>query len=120
MVEEPSYHTLGSYQMEMLKGNNWMPWKMQMLAVLQDLSLKTYIDKDSKLPTPKDPQKPTDTEKEAEKKWCKGNAKARTHIELTIGDSEMVHIIGATTASKMWKQLTPVKESHGKLGILAM
>ena len=105
--------------MEMLKGNNWMPWKRRMLAVLRDLSLETYIDKDSKLPTPKDPHKPTDAEKEAEKKWREGDAKARTRIELAIGDSEMIHIISATTASEMWKQLTLVKESRGKLGILA-
>jgi hypothetical protein len=105
--------------MEMLKGNNWIPWKMWMLAVLWDLLLETYIDRDSKPPTPADPQKITDVEKEAAKKWHEGDAKARTCIEITIGDSEMVHIIGVMTASKMWKQLTLVKESHGKLGILA-
>ena len=91
-----------------------------MLAILQDLSLETYIDRDSKPPTPADPQKVTDTWKEAAKKWCEGDAKARTCIELAVGDSEMVHIIGTMTVSEMWKQLTLVKESHGKLGILAM
>ncbi|KIJ42164.1 hypothetical protein M422DRAFT_81072, partial [Sphaerobolus stellatus SS14] len=33
--------------------------------------------------------------------------------------AEMVHISGATTAQEMWQQLTTVKESKGKLGILA-
>jgi hypothetical protein len=31
----------------------------------------------------------------------------------------MIHIVGAQSASDMWKQLTLVKESRGKLGILA-
>ena len=101
--------------MEMLKGNNWMPWKRWMLAILQDLLLETYIDRDLKPPTPTDPQKVTNTEKETAKKWHKGNTKARTCIEFAIEDSEMVHIIGATTTSKMGKQLTLVKESHEKL-----
>ena len=96
-----------------------MPWKRRMLAVLRDLSLETYIDKDSKPPQPADASKPTDAEKEADKKWHDGDAKARTRIELAVGDSEMIHIIGARTAAEMWKQLTLVKESRGKLGILA-
>ena len=96
-----------------------MPWKRRMLAVLRDLSLETYIDKDSKPPQPADASKPTDAEKEADKKWHDGDAKARTRIELAVGDSEMIHIIGARTAAEMWKQLTLVKESWGKLGILA-
>ena len=29
--------------MEMLKAQNWMPWKRQMLAVLRDLGLEKYI-----------------------------------------------------------------------------
>jgi hypothetical protein len=45
------------------------------------------------------------------KKQGRNGAKARTHIELTVGDSEMVHIIGATTVSEMWQQLSLVKES---------
>jgi hypothetical protein len=90
-----------------------------MLAVLRDLSLETYVDKDSKPPQPANANKPTGAEKEADKKWHGGDAKARTRIELAVGDSEMVHIIGARTAAEMWKQLTLVKESRGKLGILA-
>ena len=118
MSDEP-LHTSGSYRMVMLKSNNWMPWKRQMLAILQDLSLETYIDKDLKPPQPADANKPTDAEKEADKKWHDGDAKARTQIELAVGDSEMIHIIGTKTAAEMWKQPTLVKESRGKLGILA-
>ena len=46
-----------------------MPWKRWMLAILQDLLPKTYINKDSKPPTSTDPQKYTDAEKEAGMKW---------------------------------------------------
>jgi hypothetical protein len=112
-------HMSGSYRMELLKGNNWMPWKRHMLAVLRDLGLETYLDKDSKAPVAADPMKPMKEEKEAEKKWKDGDTKARTRIELVISDSEMIHIIGAMSANKMWKQLTLVKESRGKLGVLA-
>jgi hypothetical protein len=105
--------------MEMLKGNNWMPWKRRMLAVLRDLDLEEYISESSKKPPAADPSKPSEDETKAIRKWEKDDAKARTRIELAIGDSEMVHIIGANTASEMWKQLTLVKESRGKMGILA-
>ena len=45
--------------------------------------------------------------------------KAHTRIELSIGDSEMIHISGTDTARGMWEQLTTVKESKGRLGVLA-
>jgi hypothetical protein len=112
-------HTSGSYRIELLKGNNWMLWKRRMLAMLRDLGLETYIDAASKSPVPADTSHPTTAESEAMKKWCDGDAKTRTQIELAIGDAEMIHIVGAYTASEMWKQLTLVKESRGKLGILA-
>ncbi|KDR72287.1 hypothetical protein GALMADRAFT_23824, partial [Galerina marginata CBS 339.88] len=98
-------HTSGSYRMELLKATNWMPWKRRMLAVLRDLGLEIYIAKDAKIPE--------------SKRWRAGDAKARTRIELAIGDSEMIHISGAETASEMWEQLTTVKESKGRLGVLA-
>jgi hypothetical protein len=105
--------------MEMLKGTNWMPWKRRMLAVLRDLELDKYIANDAVEPRAAKPTEPTDAEKTAVQKWRSGDAKARTRIELAISDLEMIHISGAQTAKDMWKQLTLVKESKGKLGILA-
>jgi gag-polypeptide of LTR copia-type len=70
-------------------------------------------------PAPADPRKPTKEEVEMIKKWKDGDARARTRIELAIGDSEMIHISGASTAKEMWEQLSMVKESKGQLGILA-
>jgi hypothetical protein len=46
---------------------------------------------------------------------CKG----MNLVELVIGDAEMIHISGAVTAREMWEQLTMVKESRGRLGVLA-
>jgi hypothetical protein len=83
MLDEPTY-TSGSYRMEMLKGNNWMPWKRRMLAVLRDLALETYIDKDSKPPQPTDANKITDTEKEAAKKWREGEPRLELASSLPL------------------------------------
>ncbi|KAF9538359.1 hypothetical protein CPC08DRAFT_738847 [Agrocybe pediades] len=111
--------TSSSYRMELLKASNWMLWKRRMLAVLRDLELDIYIAKDAKMPESADINKPTSEELAAQKRWLSGDAKARTRIELAIGDSEMVHLTGASTAREMWDQLTTVKESKGRLGLLA-
>jgi len=105
--------------MEMLKAHNWMPWKRQMMAMLHDLGLEKYIAKDAKPPGSADPQKLTTDELEATRKWAEGDAKVQTRIELAISDVEMIHISGAMTAWEMWDQLTIVKESKGRLGVLA-
>src|SRR5580704_12935297 len=112
-------YTSGSYRMELLKGTNWMPWKRRMIAVLRDLDLAKYIETGAAPLTPADTAKPTAEEIAAINKWKEGDVKACTRIELSIGDSEMIHISGATTARQMWEQLTLVKESTGRLGILA-
>src|SRR5882757_1478312 len=112
----------GGYRIELLGANNWMPWKRHMLAVLRDLDLEEYIEKDSKEPVPANSSTPTEYEKGLIKTWKMRDAKARTRIELAIGDAEMIHISGAMTAMtarEMWSQLTTVKESRGRLGVLA-
>jgi hypothetical protein len=35
--------TIGSYRIEQLKAENWMPWKRRMLAIFRDLGLEKYI-----------------------------------------------------------------------------
>ena len=113
------YSTGGGYQYELLKADNWMPWKRRMLAMFRDLGLEKYIAKDAKAPESADPAKITQEETEAKKKWQDGDGKAHTRIELSIGNAEMIHISGANTASQMWEQLCIVKESKGRLGVLA-
>jgi gag-polypeptide of LTR copia-type len=115
MLEE---YASGGYRIELLRANNWMQWKRRMMAVLRDLGLETYINKNAKLPVPAVANAPTKEEEDAIKKWKEGDAKARTRIELAIGDADMIHISGAETAREMWDQLTAVKDK-GKLGILA-
>ena len=119
MSEDNTSYTSGGYQMEMLKASNWMPWKRQMLAVLRDLGLEKYIAADAKLLESANRLKPTVEEIEAQRKWREGDIKACTRIELAISDAEMIHISGAMTAREMWSQLSLVKESKGRLGVLA-
>jgi hypothetical protein len=90
-----------------------------MLAVLRDLNLEKYIDKANAAPVPARCEQPTKDETEALDKWKEGDAKARTRIELSVGDSEVIHLSGASTAKEMWSQLSMVKESKGRLGVLA-
>jgi len=104
--------------MELLKADNWMPWKQRMLAVLRDLGLEKYVEKTAKFPESADTSAPSTQELEDQKKWTEGDAQARTQIELAIGDAEMIHITGAKTAHEMWDQLMTVKESKGRLGVL--
>jgi len=90
-----------------------------MMAMLCDLGLEKYIAKDAKPAGSVNPQKLTMDKLEVMRKWAKGGAKVQTRIELDISDVEMIHINGATTAWDMWDQLTMVKESKGRLGVLA-
>src|SRR5277367_3151728 len=119
MSEQTTASGTGGYRIELLGSKNWMPWKRRMLAILRDLNLEDYIEKESTSPVAKEPGNPTDVEKGLIKAWKTGDAKARTRIELAIGDAEMIHISGANTAKEMWEQLKTVKESRGRLGVLA-
>lgn len=51
--------------------------------------------------------------------WDDANRQAQTIIEMSIGDKEMIHLSRANTALQMWEQLLLVKESRGRIGILA-
>ena len=90
-----------------------------MLAVLHDLGLESYIAKDAAPPGFDNLQTPMKDKEVVSKKWCEGNAKARTRIELVVGDTEVVHLSGADTAKEMWDQLCMVKEVKGQIGVLA-
>ena len=83
------------------------------------LGLEKYIAKDAKTPESADRTNPTVAELEEQKRRKDGDAKARLRIELAIGYSDMIHISGAETAQEIWNQLTVVKESKGRLGVLA-
>ena len=55
-----------------------------MLAVLKDLGVEKYIEKDSKPPKAADKANLTKDEEEAEKRWKDVHTKACMHIELSI------------------------------------
>ena len=109
-----------SYRIELLKSDNWMPWKRRMLAILRDQGLKKYVEKTAASPTPRKLAEPTTEETVAIDKWKEGDAKACTRIELSIRDSKIIHLSGTVTACDTWNQLSLVKESQGHLGVLAM
>ena len=89
-----------------------------MQAILRDLGIEEYIEKNSAPPVAKTP--PTEADIRLQKEWKTGDAKAQTWIKLVIGDAEMIHISSATMAWEIWKQLMMVKESSRRLGVLAM
>ena len=68
--------------------NNWVPWKRRISAILRDLGLEEYIEKDSKYPVARDPAKLNEEEEKLQKQWC-------------IRDAEMIHISGAVMAQEL-------------------
>ena len=103
----------GSYRLEPLNAKNWMPWKRRMEAILREAGLDKYVTGSLK-------SQPDATSSATEHAaWPAGEAKARTRLELAICDEEMVHILGTTTAAEIWDRLCQVKETKGRLGILA-
>src|ERR1700761_8163471 len=106
------------YKIDLLRADNWYPWKRRITALLRDRNLLQYVDGKHQKPKAKG-ETPTEDEEKEIRKWEEGDQRAQTQIELTLGDAEMVHILGATTAHQMWTQLCTVKENKGKLGILA-
>src|SRR5258708_36980825 len=107
----------GSYQIEPLNSQNWLVWKCKMQAILHDIGLEDLILKGP--PKVADEKRMTDEEKQVRAEWMMKDSKARTQIELAVGDSKMIHLLGADTAKMMWDQLRTIKESCRKLGILA-
>ncbi|KAG2006925.1 hypothetical protein CC2G_015317 [Coprinopsis cinerea AmutBmut pab1-1] len=110
----------GSFRLEPLNATNWMPWKRRMTAVLRELDLDKYVTGDLKTrPTvTADGVSPAVTTSDVAT-WDAGESKARTRLELAIGDTEMAHILGANTAAEIWTRLCEIKETKGRLGILA-
>ena len=70
--------TSRSYRIELLGPNNWVPWKRRISAILRDLGLEEYIEKDLKCPIVRDPANPTEEEGKAQKQWRTSDAKAQT------------------------------------------
>ncbi|KDR73973.1 hypothetical protein GALMADRAFT_69683, partial [Galerina marginata CBS 339.88] len=93
------------YRIELLKEDNWLPWKRRVTGVLRERRLLKYA---------------LVTARETEiSEWEDNDARAQTQIELTLSDPQMIHIAGAKTAAEMWTQLKTVKEPRGTMGIIS-
>ncbi|KAF7341435.1 hypothetical protein MVEN_01880600 [Mycena venus] len=103
------------FRIEQLNETNWVPWKRRVTAIFRERALLKIIEGTTLKPVTADPDKPTADEKKQIERWEELDGKAQTQIELTLSDSQMVHIAGAKTAAEMWTQLKQVKERGGKL-----
>jgi hypothetical protein len=59
------------------------------------------VDGSDNYPAPADLAKPTTDEAKAIAKLKKGDGKVRSKIELSLGNSQMIHLAGAQTAAQM-------------------
>ncbi|SJL04875.1 uncharacterized protein ARMOST_08246 [Armillaria ostoyae] len=96
------------FRIELLREDNWVPWKRRVTAILRERGLLKYAEGTERKPVPADAKAPTAEELEKVRKWEELDGKAQTQIELTLSDSQMIHIAGAITAADI-----------GKLGILS-
>ncbi|EJU00165.1 hypothetical protein DACRYDRAFT_37767, partial [Dacryopinax primogenitus] len=83
---------------DMLNADNWYPWKRCMQALLSEHNLLSHIER--------------------MREWDEIDMRAQNQIELCVGDTEMVYLIGALTVGQMWSQLIMVKELRGELGVM--
>ena len=104
------------YRIVRLCEDNWLPWKRHIMGILRDRNLLKFIDGTAKKPAVSNPVK--DGKEAKVTAWEEGDSQARTQLELTLNDMQMVHIMGAKSAEEMWKQLMLVKEVWGRLGNL--
>jgi len=107
-----------TYKFEPLKGNNWLPWKTRIDAILTKEKLSRLVYGSEKRPVAADPGKVTGEETSRMNEWDDKDGKARSIIVLNISDSEMIYVMGAKTAAEMWKKLTSVKESSSGMAKL--
>lgn len=107
------------FKIEPLRADNWLPWKRRVEALLTDRDLIGYVNGSITRVVPADKATPTAEEATKMSTWGAKDGKAQSQIVLTVSDTEMVHLSGATTAKAMWDQLRTVKEPKGKLGIMA-
>jgi transposase InsO family protein len=96
------------YKIEPLDNSNYYPWKTKVALVLQNEELWGYAD--GSLTEPTDvAQKPG---------WKKNDTRTRAIITLSISNSLIIHIRGATTAAETWKAVTSHFEQKGPMGII--
>lgn len=95
-----------------LDDNNWYAWKQRTLAILRDCGPEEYVT-GSKKTKPEAPGP-------LQEAWTKLEVKAHTILDSTIGQSQVMHIMGTETAREIWDQLLQVKELKGILAALSI
>ncbi|KAF7372307.1 hypothetical protein MVEN_00090900 [Mycena venus] len=108
------------FRIEQLNEMNWVPRKRHVTAIFRERTLLKIVEGTTPKPVATDLDNPTADEKKQRERWEELDGKAQIQIELTLSNSQMVHIAGAKTAAEMWTQLKQVKERGGKLGILLL
>lgn len=99
-----------------MNDSNWLGWKRRVKAIMFEKGIVGYVE--GTIPKPARGPDPVSAQREADiAKWEMQDRKAQTVIELSISDSQMIHLAGASTAKEMWDQLRIVKESRGKQAI---
>src|ERR1700754_840575 len=94
----PSTDTPSSlFRIELLREDNWIPWKRRVTAILRERGLLKYVEGTVTKPSAADPTQPTTAETQAIERWEELDGKAQTQIELTLSDTQMIHIAGAKT-----------------------
>ncbi|KAB0804462.1 hypothetical protein PPYR_01432 [Photinus pyralis] len=101
------------YNIEKLRGaENWPTWRWHVEMVLQAKCVLDIVEGKRVLPLPKDPEKPTETELAAERKWRGDDLVAATTIAGTL-TSDVAQLVLTTRSSVvMWATLTNTFE-HG-------
>ena len=87
---------LSLYHIELLREDNWLPWKRRITGILCDRNLLKFVDGTAKKPAVSDPVKDGEEAKVTASE--EGDSRARTQLELTLSDAQMVHIVGAKSA----------------------
>ena len=91
------------FKIEPLNADNWLGWKQCVMALFQDRDLDGYVD--GTIPRPVQVGTTVDPTIAAEQlAWDKKDKSAQNCIRLTVGDTNMAHILGASTAKQMWDQ----------------
>jgi hypothetical protein len=107
MTDQTTDSSLSSlYHIEHLNNENWLGWKCHVKAILFEKGIEGYVE--GTVPRPP-PGRDADIAQ-----WEINDQKAQTVIELSVADSQMIHLSGAKVAKEIWDQLKLVKESRGK------
>ena len=95
----------------LLNGKNYLSWAKAASRALSGREMLEYITGEIEIPKPTDPQKLTDIEKKAAKKWKTDNDKIITWLMNSMESSISNLFLFADTATELWEA---VKAMYGQ------